>query len=221
MTGGAGNRLLLLYGGDSLKILALDQARSGAWSVFDYESKQLLDYGIFDFDAKHYTYAQAVFCIEQLVWDVMQEQEVDAVFLEDIQLRANVQAFKKLAQLQGVLVNLLQKNDYLYDYIAPSKWQNYCMARSRNATERKSNVTSVRADGKKESKVLSLQFVKDHFDIETTNDNLADAICIGWYVVNEVELAVQQRDESGNGKRKGNEIKVINDGKKGKRNLHQ
>ena len=43
----------------------------------------------------------------------------------------NVQSFKKLAQLQGVLINLFEKNEYLYDFVAPTQWQNYCKARGR------------------------------------------------------------------------------------------
>lgn len=43
--------------------------------------------------------------------------------------------------------------------------------------------------GKKESKILSIQFVKDQFGIETTNDNVADSICMGFYVTNIIEIS--------------------------------
>lgn len=178
-----------------MRILSVDQARSGGWSVFEYETKELVAYGTFEFDSKNYTYAQAIMNIERVVWEVIVEQDIQVVFLEDIQLRANVQSFKRLAQLQGVLVNLLEKNEYLYDYIAPTKWQNYCMARSRNSVERKSDVKKVVLDGKKNSKVLSIQFVHDQFGITTDNDNLADAICIGWYAVNEIKIENHRVEE--------------------------
>lgn len=171
-----------------LNILAIDQARSGAWSVFDYDTKCLVGYGYFSFDSKKYTYAKAIQHIEELVESIILSYDISAVFIEDIQLRANVQAFKKLAQLQGVLVNLFEKNEYLYDYIAPSQWQNYCKARSRNSTEIKKNVLSVDTEGKKESKMLSIQFVKDQFGIETENDNIADALCIGYFVSNTMTI---------------------------------
>ena len=176
-----------------MNILAVDQARSGAWAVFEYETGTLLGYDVFSFDFKHYTYAQAIMAIEDLLWKVMQEHNVEAVFIEDIQLRANVQSFKKLAQLQGVLVNLFERNEYLYGYVAPSQWQNFCRARGRNTKEIKSNVLALHSDGRKESKMLSIQFVKDQFGIETENDNLAEAICIGWYVVNEVKINAESR----------------------------
>lgn len=126
--------------------------------------------------------------IEELVASLLKSYDISAVFIEDIQLRANVQAFKKLAQLQGVLVNLFEKNEYLYGYVAPSQWQSFCKARGRNSKEIKSQVLAVEPGGKKESKILSIQFVKDQFGIETDNDNLADAISIGFYVTNIVEL---------------------------------
>ena len=41
-----------------MKILAVDQARHGAWAVYDYEGKKLLDYGTWGFDSKNYTFEQ-------------------------------------------------------------------------------------------------------------------------------------------------------------------
>jgi hypothetical protein len=32
-----------------------------------------------------------------------------------------------------------------------------------------------------------MQFVREHFDIATDNDNLADAICIGHYPINQLK----------------------------------
>ena len=148
----------------------------------------MIGYGTFSFDSKKYTYAKAILHIEELVASLINSYDVSAVFIEDIQLRANVQAFKKLAQLQGVLVNLFEKNEYLYGFVAPSQWQNFCKARGRNSKEIKEQVLSVETTGKKDSKILSIQFVKDQFGIETDNDNLADAISIGFYVTNILEI---------------------------------
>lgn len=157
----------------------------------------MIGYGTFSFDSKKYTYAKAIQHIEELVTSLLKSYDISAVFIEDIQLRANVQAFKKLAQLQGVLVNLFEKNEYLYGYVAPSQWQNFCKARGRNSKEIKEQVLSVELTGKKESKILSIQFVKDQFGIETTNDNVADSICMGFYVTNIIEIA-----DPGKGKKK-------------------
>lgn len=77
----------------------------------------------------------------------------------------------------------------MYGYVAPSQWQNFCKARGRNSKEIKEQVLSVELTGKKESKILSIQFVKDQFGIETTNDNVADSICMGFYVTNIIEIS--------------------------------
>jgi Holliday junction resolvasome RuvABC endonuclease subunit len=120
--------------------------------------------------------------------ELIKENDIGAVFIEDIQLRVNVQSFKKLAQLQGVLVNLFEKNEYLYSFVAPTQWQNYCKARGRSTKEIKEKIKTLEAAGKKESKILSIQFVKDKFKVDTDNDNLSDAICIGHYAVNHFEI---------------------------------
>lgn len=186
-----------------MNILAVDQARNGAWSVFDYEKGTLVGYGTFSFDSKKYTYAKTILHIEEIVSEVIRAYDVSAVFIEDIQLRANVQAFKKLAQLQGVLVNLCERNEYLYGFVVPTQWQNYCRARGRNSKEVKSRVLELEKAGKKQSKILSIQFAKEQFGIDTENDNLADALCIGWYVVNAVDIEKPKRPSKRTGRSKG------------------
>lgn len=176
-----------------MRILAIDQARHGAWSVFDYEKKELLDYGTWAFENRSYTFEQAILQIEELIDEVIQTHEIDAVFCEDIQLRVNVQSFKKLAQLQGVLVNLCEKHNYQHGLVAPTKWQNFCKARGRTAKEIKENAKEI--SGKKTSKILSLQAVKALFGVDTENDNLADAIMIGYYVVYNIELKKENAHE--------------------------
>lgn len=171
-----------------IKILAIDQARNGAWAIFNYDTKELETYGTFSFGNKKYTYAKAILAIETLVDELIKEHDISAVFIEDIQLRVNVQSFKKLAQLQGVLVNLFEKNEYLYSFVAPTQWQNYCKARGRTSKEVKEKIKTLENAGKKESKILSIQFVKEKFHIDTDNDNLSDAICIGHYAVNYFEI---------------------------------
>lgn len=171
-----------------MKILAVDQARHGAWAVFDYEEKKLLDYGTWGYDSKNYTFEQAILHIEALLCEVIRTHDIGAVFLEDIQLRQNVQSFKRLAQLQGVLVNMCEKTNILYNLVAPTQWQNYCKARGRTTKEIKSKITSVEPTAKKTSKTLSLQAAKEFYGIVTENDNLADAVMIGHYVINNIKI---------------------------------
>ena len=171
-----------------INILAIDQARNGAWSVFNYEEKTPVAFGTFSFGNKDFTFARAMVEIERLITAVIGAYDISAIFVEDIQLRKNVDSYKKLAMLLGVLVAAFERNDYLYDFVAPSKWQSYCNARGRTSKEQKSRMTSIELDGKKKSKLLSIQFVYEQFGIETDNDNLSDALCMGWYICNEIVL---------------------------------
>ena len=171
------------------------KCRNGAWAVFDYETKKLETYGTFSFGNKDYTYARAILAIESLVDTIIKTYNISAVSTEDIQLRVNVQSFKKLAQLQGVLINLFEKNEYLYDFIAPTQWQNYCKARGRSSKEIKDKIKALEASGKKESKILSIQAAKEMYGIDTDNDNLADAIMIGHFVINNYDIRLNQDDQ--------------------------
>jgi len=171
-----------------LNVLAVDQARKGGWCVMDYDTKKIVAIGMFDFPANKYTFIGAVVEICDLVEELMEKSGASAVFIEDIQLRRNVSSFKKLAQLQGALAADFERREYLYDFIPPTRWQSYCNARGRSEKEKKAKLTEINTEGKKASKQLSIQYVKEKFGIETADDNLADAICICDYVVNNIEI---------------------------------
>lgn len=171
-----------------MNILTIDQARHGGWSLFNYDTKQLIQYGAFDFPYEKYTFFEAISEVVNTVERLMKEHKAEAVFIEDIQLRRNKDSFKKLAQLQGALVYNFMQHEYLFDLIAPSTWQNYCNARGRTSNELKGSVKSIDLNRKPKSKMLSMTFVAEHFDVQLSNDNIADAICMGWYVVNNVEI---------------------------------
>jgi len=176
-----------------MNILAIDQARNGAWAVYDYEKGKLIGYGSYEFPFEQYTYAKAIMHIKELISSVIKAYDVEAVFIEEIQMRVNTQSFKKLAQLQGVLVNLFEENKYLYGFVYPSQWQCFCKARIHSAGEPEDHTQESEQLRKKPSKILSIQFVKDQFGIETENDNLADAICQGYYIVNAIEIIKRDR----------------------------
>ena len=171
-----------------MKILAIDQARHGGYSIWDYEAKKLISFGSYNFPSRKFTFPQAVNMTEKLVENLMQENDIDAVFIEDINLRYNAAVFKSLAQLQGVLINLFEKNKMLYATVPPSTWQAFCKARGRTKKEVHDGIVEANTTGKSQSKVLSIEFVHDNFHIDTSNDNIADAVCIGWYVVNKMRI---------------------------------
>lgn len=171
-----------------MRILALDQARHGGWSVFEMENKELVDYGEFNFESKDCPFEMVLAKITDLIQQLIQKYDCVALFFEDIQMQHNVVSFKRLAQLQGAILLLCAQNEYLFSLVTPSQWQNYCKARGRTQKEIKSDIKTLALDGKKHSKVLSLEYVCDTYGVETSNDNVSDAICIGTYVVNNITI---------------------------------
>ena len=165
-------------------LLALDQARNCGFSIYNIKTKELISYGCYSYPNSRYTFPQAVLRLEIAVEELIRKNNIGYVVIEGIQLRQNPRSYAALAQLQGVLINLFEKSKIPYTIIQPSSWQGYCNARGRNTQEKKSNVTEITGDdnvktSKKKSKMLSIQFVKNKFGIETYNDNVADAVCIG------------------------------------------
>ena len=64
-----------------IKILAIDQARNGAWAIFNYETKELEKYGTFSFGSKKYTYAKAILAIETLVDELIKENDIGDILV--------------------------------------------------------------------------------------------------------------------------------------------
>lgn len=159
-----------------MTVLAFDQARKGAWSLFDTKSRQLLKYGEFDFSKNEYD-ALLVGVVDILA-SLFKTYKPDRVILEDINMRKNVHTFKMLSWLQGAMIQWLCRNKIEYGLVQPTSWQSFCNARTRTAKEIRAKEKSAE---EKETKLLSIEFVRQEFGIETENDNLADAICIGYW----------------------------------------
>lgn len=183
---------------NGIRILALDQARNGAWSVYDYDNKLLIDYDVFKVGASSHSFEEFLYIMTQMIDELVNKYSIDAVFFEDTQYQNNVNTFKKLCWLQGSIICWLEGNGMLYEAVTPSQWQNYCNARGRSTKEKKAGTMTL-AESRKRSKALTIEYVRDQFGIDTDNDNLADAICIGFYVVNNIKI----RKGTQNGKEKG------------------
>ena len=160
------------------RILALDQATHvTGWAIFD--GNCVIKYGIVtleqgDLDRR----------INDLkIWlaNMIEIWKPDKVLAEDIQLQEkkqgrtwendtgdqvmNVNTFKTLAQLQGVLADYLYEKKIEYKFVHTATWREACGISGK-----------YRADKKKSAQLK----VKEWFGIDVTNDE-ADAICIGYY----------------------------------------
>ena len=63
--------------------------------------------------------------------------------------------------------NNLYEQELLYFIIEPSKWKSTCGVKGKKRVDQKANAQN---------------FVKEQFDIDASEDE-ADAICIGWHMV--------------------------------------
>lgn len=148
------------------RILALDDSTTiTGWAVFDGE--ELVRYGKIEMTQK--SPLERIAAQKQWLLSMISKWKPDRVAIEDIQQQENVQIFKVLAQLQGVLLITLMEAKIDYDIIHVASWRSYCEVKGKNRSELKKNAQTK---------------IKLWYDISVTQDE-ADAICLGRYTVNE------------------------------------
>lgn len=156
-----------------MRILAIDQAtKNSGWAVFD--GKKLTSYGAYS--ASGNGADGRISNTRQWLESMVENWRPDKVYIEDIQLQNfaqkgnnaqgdNVLTYKILAQLQGVIINLLFDKKVDFEVVHVSSWRKHNNILGRTRTDQK---TSAR------------NRVKSWFEISVTEDE-ADAICIGIY----------------------------------------
>ena len=144
----------------SYRILALDDSTTKTgWSVFD--GAQLIGYGKIEMTQS--TPLERISALKQWLLSMLLKWKPDEVIVEDIQQQNNVQLFKVLAQLQGVLLNVIYESKYSFDVIHVSSWRKHCNIKGKTRKELKKNAQAK---------------IKLWYDVTVTEDE-ADAICLG------------------------------------------
>lgn len=191
-----------------MNILAIDQAQDGAWSVFDFETKELIAYGSFNVKSSKYSYSKTILLIEQYIDTLIEPYDIRAIFIEDTNMRPSaILAFKRLAQLQGVLINYCEKNNIPYGVVITTSWQKLCRDVCKTLYKDFKDLSDqLKEEGYQASKIPSTVFVEKHYGLQTRNNNLADAIAIGYYAVHKFtfdgNVFTEQKEAKANGKRK-------------------
>lgn len=152
------------------RLLALDQAsRISGWAFFN--EGQLEAYG--KFNATQEDIGERLFFIKNEVNKLIEEFNINEVAFEDIQLQGNVtnnvQTFKVLAEVFGVIYELVTELKIPNSATLASVWKSALNIKGRTRPEQKRNAQ---------------QYVLDTYGIKATQDE-CDAICIGTYIVNE------------------------------------
>ena len=154
------------------RILALDAATNiTGYSVYD--NKILVGYGTFKTEANEDT-THRINEVKKWLIAVIEKLEPDFVGVEHIQLQSygtnsafQVETYRVLANLQGVIMDTLFEKCIDSDLVYPSEWRKYCGISG--------------GDSHRESKKKAAQDkVKLWYNESCTQDE-ADAICIGKY----------------------------------------
>ena len=150
-----------------MKLLALDQAtRTTGYAVFNDGIPVVIGH----FTITKDDFADRLVEIRNTVIKLIEEYNIDTVAFEDIQLQnnvvQNVKTFKMLAEVFGVILELLQERKMKYYVVAPNVWK---------ATFK------IAGRGREVEKKLAQKFVLDEYGIKCTQDE-ADAVCIGIHI---------------------------------------
>jgi len=142
-------------------VLALDQSTTVTGYVI-FINQNLEKSGIFKptgelFERIHKT--------KEYIKELIQDNNIEYVFIEDIQYQRNQKTYKILAGLQYVIIDLLIELNIQFEIIPPSKWKAWNQIGGRKREEQKRNTK------KKVKEMFGRDFEEDE----------ADAICIGLY----------------------------------------
>lgn len=125
----------------------------------------LNDYGLIDLH-KNTDSELRLKDMAQHIWQLLETNKPDIIVIEKLNVGRNLQATRLLSKMIGVVYCYSILNpDVFYFEIQPSQWRKQLGMQS---SKRKRD----------EYKQLSIQFIKEHFNIEVTDD-VSDAICAG------------------------------------------
>lgn len=161
---------ILLKGEKYVKVLSLDQASKLGYAVFN--DKKLIHYNTVDFNDIE-MWEDRIYEITKYIEILYKKYKPHLVTIEDIQYQKNQQTYKNLAQLQGMIIGYLKKNEILYEIIPANRWKSYIGLNLREKRKLQKQQTQL--------------FIRNKFNIDVDEDS-ADAIAMGWYSVNQIKI---------------------------------
>lgn len=154
-------------------ILALDQSsRTSGYAIF--EDYKLITYGKFTFEDSDI--GIRLNKIRDTVDNLIDNYSVDYVIFEDIQLQNNVgnnvATFKVLAEVFGVIYELLTERQIPNESVLSTVWK---------------STLHIKGKTRPEQKKAAQDYVMNTFSIKPTQDE-CDAICIGMHFINLLDM---------------------------------
>lgn len=146
-------------------LLSFDQAsKTTGWACF--QDNKLLTYGKFTLDDDDVGVRLTKFRTK--VQELINQYQPDEVVFEDIQEQNNIQTFKVLAQVYGVMSELLTSIKMPHSTLLAVQWKSDLKIKGKARAEQKRNAQ---------------QYVQNTYSIKATQDE-SDAICIGTAYLN-------------------------------------
>ena len=149
-------------------LLAIDQASvTSGYAIF--KDGKLVDYGKFTFNDD--VIAERLVKIRAKELELIAEHDIDEVAFEDIQMQGNVannvQTFKVLSEVFGVISETLQEKKMKYTVVMSGTWKSTLGIKGRTRPEQKRNAQ---------------EYVLNKYGVKAIQD-VCDAICIGAHVL--------------------------------------
>lgn len=151
-----------------MKLLALDQAsRTSGYAIFD--DGKLIDFGTFTYDDDDI--GIRLHKIRNKVEKLISDNDIEWVVFEDIQLQGNVannvQTFKTLAEVFGIIYELVTALNLKHDAVLSSSWKSTLGIKGRTRPDQKKNAQA---------------WVINKYGVRPSQD-ASDAICIGAHIL--------------------------------------
>lgn len=156
-----------------MKILAIDQSsRCNGYAIF--ENNELIETGTFTLTSDDV--GERLVQLREEVTKFIDNNQIELVLFEDIQLQAGnagVTTYKVLAEVFGVIQELLTEKGIEYQIIHSQTWKSILNIKGRSRPEQKKNAQ---------------MYVLNTFNKKVSQDT-ADAICIGSSYIKQNESA--------------------------------
>lgn len=154
-----------------MKLLALDQAsHTTGFAVFENGKPIVISH----FNAQGEDLGERLVSIRENILALIKQYEIDTVAFEDIQLQdvkgskeVGIKTFKMLAEVYGVVHELVNELELDYYIIPPIVWK---------ATFK------IAGKGRTAEKKMAQQWIIDNYHLVCTEDE-ADAACLGTHVI--------------------------------------
>ena len=152
-----------------MSLLALDQAsRTSGYAIFDDDDK-LITFGTFTYEDDDI--GVRLHKIRCKVESLIEKYAITQVVFEDIQLQSNVvnnvDTFKKLAEVFGVIYELVTSLGLEHDAVLSSSWKSTLGIKGRTRPEQKKSAQ---------------EWVVNTYGVKPSQD-ACDAICIGAHMI--------------------------------------